>query len=710
MRFKQIKQQIQEDQDLFEINMSPNNLERLASQIDARAGMEFEMIVPGVTGDKSDEFEPEPDYDYDEGISDIESIMDFFVGDYNGRRQVQNVVNEMEADFDDWDREQQLIAWEEESEKYTSRYIWENYRDELESQAEETLKKEYGDNLDTTEARLMIRELAKELLAARVEKELEDQGSDYNDAQEEFFDDWNNDRADHVSEWLTREGFDSMSAVADQYDLAWPYWTEYEGSDEGDIESVADSFRRTIGRPVDYSSNYHGAQRRPGQYVVEPDGSLEPDDDSNELGLEFVSPPLPINEMLDDLDKVKIWAKQNGCYTNQSTGLHINVSISDSDDIARKMDQLDYVKLALLLGDEHVLEEFGRAGNTYCKSAMAEIRKRVAQRPEDAAMLLEKMKGGLEKLASKYIHTGTTSKYVSINNQIGYIEFRSPGGDWLNDNTFKAIKPTLLRFVVALDAAVDPEKYKQEYYKKLYKLLAPNSKDDTLAYFAKYAAGEMPKAALKSFVRQAQLERSITKGKQTGKMWWNVSRPGYFASIEVVASSKEEAIDIAIQPGNYPDWARARNTLQATPLRSYKEPAPQTPATDNTGNLQNYEIYRRGTNDPVLVFSEIDDEGALIRLDDYRRRNPGGDFAVRRSAPLISPQAPRTLTTPGLPQQQFTGRWIIRIGGQEVHRVGGLGNDQGDANRWARAWILRQDANFLRQHQGQEVEVVPEMS
>ena len=132
------------------------------------------------------------------------------------------------------------------------------------------------------------------------------------------------------------------------------------------------------------------------------------------------------------------------------------------------------------------------------------------------------------------------------------------------------IENTLLRFTVALSAAINPEAYRQEYLKKLYKLLEVKGTEDPLSYFAKYAAGEMPRADLKSFVRQAQLQRKIAKDPTGGQQyWWEVSRPGYFASIQVVASNKEEAIDKAIEPDNYPDWASARNTLQAKPIKPY---------------------------------------------------------------------------------------------------------------------------------------------
>ncbi len=568
MRFKHIKQQIQEDQDLFEINMSPSNLEKLANQIDARAGMEFEMVVPNVENDE-DDFESEPDYNYDESVSNFNDIENFFIGDYNSRRSVQGAISELESDFQEWEDERKQETWDEASYDVIRRYMWETYRDEYMQEAEKSVAEEYPDmDKDSADYKLMVKVVAKDIAKNRVEEAMTDMNDDYDSAYEEWSDDWDDNRDQRIHDWFQDQGLDSMVAVADRTGLDWPHWTEYEGGSGGlDIASVADDFAYAIGKPVDSSTSYHGARRNPGRYVVEPDGSIDTEN-SGEAGLEFVSPPMPVTEMLSDLDKVKRWAGKMGCYTNDSTGLHINVSVPGYN-----LNNLDYVKLALLLGDERVLEQFGRLGNTYCKSAMAEVRNRVNQRPEDAAALLEKMKGGLEKVASKVIHTGTTSKYTSINTKDNYVEFRSPGGDWLDAN-FDNIKNTLLRFVVALDAALDPEKYKEEYYKKLYKVLAPKSKEDLLAYFARYSAGELPKQALKSFVRQAQLERSITKGKQTGKMWWKVSLPGYFASIEVVATSKREAFDAALDTN--PEWMRYNiNQAEITPLRPYDETSGQ---------------------------------------------------------------------------------------------------------------------------------------
>ena len=117
----------------------------------------------------------------------------------------------------------------------------------------------------------------------------------------------------------------------------------------------------------------------------------------------------------------------------------------------------------------------------------------------------------------------------------------------------------------------DPNKYREEYLKKLYKLLGPKNNKDTIAYFAQYVAGEIPKAALRSFIKQAQLERKVAKNPTGGQpYWWRVSNPQHsHGEIEVVAKTKEEAIEKALLPDGYPSWARTRGSIQAVPVRPY---------------------------------------------------------------------------------------------------------------------------------------------
>jgi hypothetical protein len=566
------------------------------------------------------------------------------------------------------------------------------------------------------------------------------------------------------NEWLSSEGLYTMQDIESNYNITWPHWFYPDNGGELSVDDVGDEFSRMIGKPVNTSERYHGARREAGHYVVEPDGSLEPDD-YDSAGLEFVSPPMPIDEMITDFNKVVAWAKKTGCYTNDSTGLHINVSVPDFS-----REKLDYVKLALLLGDEYVLSEFDREGNTFCKSALKQVKDNIRENPDNAKKLLDGMKEGLSDIASKLVHSGATHKYTSINTKDGYIEFRSPGGDWL-DTDIPKIENTLLRFVVALDAAVDPQKYRKEYLTKLYKLLAP-SKDstDTIQYFAKYAAGELPKAALRSFVQQAQLERKVKADREVGKKyWWRVTRPGFGASAEVVATSKAEAIEKGKK--EYPDWKNSTD-MEAKPVRKFEEPKDDKPK---------YEIFNLDTNRKVEDAEGItNDREALIRLNDYLEHGPhrfparqARDlFGIRRvgdSEPILAEPiratggetqdyklyrtadqsivytfqatsveearekaqawlldqgidrrgyglsrmdqpAPAPGSTTDIQQQRaipgtFTGAWKVMADGREVYRFSGVGNAQRDANRVAIQWL--RDNGY---DQGTDIEVLPIMS
>jgi len=644
------------EQTLNEINMSPSALKQAAAGIDARAGMEFEMIVPDIGSLDDDDFESEPDYDQDESISDFEDIRNFFHdGDYNGRRAVDRLMEDIEQEYydSDWLSEKKHDMWMEAATESISDLVERDYSDTLYDQAVEEIEKESPDfGVGSDEFREAVEQRHAELVKEKVDEILADMGSEYDDA----FNDWDNDTwqdiqndSDTQREWLEYQGYNAMSDIANNFDIEWPHWTE-PGSEYGsggeNAQRIADEFSEFINKKVNFSMSYHGGRREPGAYVVEPDGSLE-GDNAGDQGLEFVSPPMPINELLADLIAVKEFAENNGCYTNESTGLHINVSVPGFS-----MEKLDYVKLAILLGDERVLNEFGRLGNTYTKSALQIVKQNIKQRPEDAAALLGKMREHLSTAAAKAIHSGVTSKYTSINTKTGYIEFRSPGGDWLGAN-YELIEPTLLRFVVALDAALDETKYRQEYAKKLYKLLAPSSDEPgILELFANYSAGELDKEALIRQVRSAQLSRNIAKGKVSAgaQYWWRVSRPGHAAEIEVVAKNKEEAIAKASEPGNYPEW-RGRQDVTAKPIRPYEEkptaqastgaatpqrPENTPPASGEgmTGNwglwLTNANRFARWPNSQDLRRFSTQDV-AQRYLDDLRQSNPlvRGDIEVR---------------------------------------------------------------------------------
>jgi len=594
-------------QDLFEINMGSKNLRREAAKTGAIAGMEFEMIVPNVEGGGDEDLEP--DYDMDERCRSIQDAYDFFYdGDFNSRRDCDAMRDSMRDDYTEWLDDKIATDWNGGGEEYILEWVKNNVDesvwnpDDLAGDARNEALEEYSANVHA-----------------------DPNSRDYESAYEEFREE--NQESYDESDWLDDADLDRMSYVEGSYSMNWPHWRS-QGGGEANIEDVAQEFENAIGRDVRASGNYHsGSVIRPSptqlRYIVEPDGSLEPDNSSDQ-GLEFVSPPLPIDEILSDLNKVKRWAKEYGCYTNDSTGLHINISVPDYS-----RERLDFVKLALLMGDKYVLDAFGRSGNTYAKSALDIVKKAVRDNPDNAAKLLDKMKGNLDQLATKAIHSGSTSKYTSINTKDGHIEFRSPGGDWLDQN-FDQIENTLLRFTVAMSAALNPDAYRQEYLTKLYKLLSDGNKDvDTIKYFSDYVAGKIPKAALRSFIKQAQLQRNIKRGKTDGqKMWWKVYKEGknagrYSYTVEVVATSEKEAIDkAAAEWGLFSQEYKSR--MDAEVLRPYVE-QPDKPGAAQTGT-GTYELFDRRTGEavPDTEFPARNQSDVNTRLDDYIDFGPHG--------------------------------------------------------------------------------------
>ena len=698
-----------EEQDLFEINMGGKNLRREAAKTGALAGMEFEMIVPNTQGDDDDQ-ESEPDFDTDDRASGPQDIRDFFYDrDLNSRGDVDRLIDRMMEDYTEWQSEEFSNRWDSDSEQFIYDYIRENLD---EDDIRTLLDLEPDDELTKKEYQLA----ADKIAAERLEPWYEDAE---NDSRDQFYED------DQFEDWLADEGLTHMSDIFQRYDsvIQWPYWHQGSRSGEGaSVQETAESFSQAVGRPARASDSYHAyGQERPAPgknfYVVEPDGSLEPDD-MDDAGLEFVSPPLPIDEIMSDLNKVKKWADLNGCYTNDSTGLHINISVPNYD-----LDKLDFVKLALLMGDEYVLNQFGRASNTYAKSAMGKVRDHVQKRPYEAKYLLDKMKGHMGELASKAIHSGSTDKYTSINTKDGHIEFRSPGGDWLGDN-FDKIENTLLRFTVALSAAMDPKAYREEYLKKLYKILnVGNDKGDLVNMFARYSAGLLPADALKSFVRQVQAER---KAKKSGEdivngIRWRVSLKPELGGgvVEVMATDPIDAKKQAII--QQPNWRFVDD--DAMTIERLDEPAagasttaphPQGRGRPNDPNGR-YAIVRRddqrnyrgqwGSEAPDYLFKfSLPDDLNLTQTND-RMRAVMAAWAARENANAADYMVVDTtqFAQPAAPESGSV-RWnIINRDNETVHTFWNR-NVQADANAAARQWLTN---NGMTQSFEGPFEVVP---
>ena len=631
MRYKEIKPL--QEQSLFEINMSPRSLEQLAAKISARAGLEFEMIVPNAENTDSDGNESEPDYDTDESCNDIDDAVRFFHdGDFNSRGDVRRLRDSMMEDYQEWFTDKLSDSWYEDGEEYLREWIKHNVDEG------EWNDPDIGGPDADADTRL-------DIFANDAWK---NESSYYDDAREEF----EQERGDDLgqSEWLEDAGLYRMIDIEDRYPIIWPHWNNVDNGGGGrTVAEVADSFDNYLGRGVKVGG-YHDVDRNTSAYIVEPDGSLDPDD-SDDTGLEFVSPPLSIPEMIADLKKVADWAEAEGCYTNSSTGLHMNISVSNFN-----RDNIDYIKLAVLCGDEYILKEFGRMSNTYCASAISKVRDRIKQDPAQAQALLDQMRSHLQQGAdqavestTRNIHPNYTQKYTSINLKDNRIEFRSPGGDWLGEyrkDPGKLVN-TMLRFVVALDAALDPEKYRKEYLTKLYKLLNPKGQrdeyGDMIEQFARYVTGMggAPEQVVKDFRRLSLHTLKGNKSAESGS-----SRPHdprgqtqlhYEVfdredpeqdTIEVIHGTEEQCAQMLANIANRRHVSRTRlgirrigHTATGPQAQQPAQQEPQQPrqAIAANGVLPLWEIYERDSGHVVHTFASQNQATAWATAQSWLR-------------------------------------------------------------------------------------------
>jgi len=542
-------------EELDEVKMSPSALEKFATSKEAqgiRAGFEAELIFRDTQGE-SDEEDPEPDYDADERAYSIQQVIEFFDNDEYGYGLSDRERNRLEENLDEtymnWRDEQMTSDFRNDAEDLIrdvllaetpmSERIGLYLTDSMQKSDEEADRilaagadaprftksadqEAYAAENPDYAVYLEAAEGAEAELDESVEDSVRQEDGYWDEALDEYRDNYSGDDDSFFSD----VGLRWMSDIANEYNLDWPVWNMDARGNDGsrDWEDIGSSLQDAVDMPVKVSTNYHSAARREGTWIIEPDGSLHPDDKSEEMGLEIVSPPMPLLTAIEKLKQVTDWANDpNGgnAYTNSTTGLHMGVSLpgiqaEDATDAAG----IDYVKLILFLGDKYVQQQFGRSANNYCASAMDKLKQNIKGGRSDPAGVVELLRHGLTELAYKELQKGVgTSKYTSAHIQPGYIEFRSPGGDWLakSDEDIGILENTMLRFARAMAIAGDPSAERQEYAKKLYKLVTQDNPQyaDQLRLFSEFSAGTINKEQLKKQWADTVLQKEIpSAGKE----------------------------------------------------------------------------------------------------------------------------------------------------------------------------------------------------
>lgn len=450
---------------LVELKMSPSNIRALAAQIQATVGIEFEMIVKGYRSDNDGSEQPARSFD------DIE---DFF-GDENSSRTLNRVITSLTEKYASWVRDEVQNEWDSaQGEQWFVEWLEENVQD---SYIIGALNLEPGEPIN-------YQDFAEH---CRTEDTYW-----YDQAFVEYAE-YQQDRNHKLSQakFLEEHNLDTMGAVYEQYQqsfLAMP-----SDIDQETYDRVASSVESLLDKKTVASDQYHGAGRGPGTYIVEPDSSISPDNEYQDLAVEIVGPPQSVTEALADYRKIRSWAIFRDHYTNSSTGLHINISIP-----GYREDRIDYLKLLLLSGDEHILKQFGRQHSSYASNALKRIKNNI-EAIQDPTKSVAELKLNLDELAKKYTKQYMGQSHLSVVIKLNRIEVRSPGGNWLKFDP-DIIENTVYRYIVALDAAMNPAKYREDYLKKLYQVLDPGMEPVHQQVF-KFYAGAISKSEFKQLMQ-----------------------------------------------------------------------------------------------------------------------------------------------------------------------------------------------------------------
>ena len=425
---------------------------------------------------------------------------------------------------------------------------------------------------------------------------------------------------------------------------------------------------------------------------------------------------------------------------------------------------VDPIKLILFMGDRNLLDQFNRSSNYYTRSAYDKLREKIRSMknagPKQIAGVMELMKKNLIELADKDLRRGVLGeKYMSVHPQEGYIEFRGPGDDYLSkESEIEGIlENTMLRLAYAMSIAGSPDLYRREYAKKLYKVLtgyraAEISKDvkDTryktkietegenpfMRLFADYSAGAISGDELKRQWAETVLRAEQDAGdededvpmgtaqeyevfdKDTG-----TDRDSRTVLDTFLAYTDDEAVRLAAlkYSGKGINYGVRRKAV---------EPKPQKPVSRRA------ELAKRVTRSTKDVGEQLWRVNYHSKVKDITARSQAE--AIQKAAMIDSDfgreEARARLATPqekveyqqkqelerqrslqaqaGAPRPagggEWTGQWLIRDAqGRVLHRFGGIGNDQTDANRYAGRWLAQQ--GYRQGTLGNEAEVVPEM-
>ena len=183
--------------------------------------------------------------------------------------------------------------------------------------------------------------------------------------------------------------------------------------------------------------------------------------------------------MLEEMRSLFNWSEEN-FGTNNTTGLHVTMSWNGPRDGDAELGGLEpnKLKMALLLGDEYLLAQWGRLRNSYTKSQYQNLLKHAEDmkrgNKDSFLMLQNELKKGISREKFSSIHFKNQKDNDSENE---LIEFRIMGGADYNTMYEKVVK-TVVRYATIMKAGYDKDAFRKDYINALFRLIRKSQEID----------------------------------------------------------------------------------------------------------------------------------------------------------------------------------------------------------------------------------------
>ena len=344
----------------------------------------------------------------------------------------------------------------------------EQYRDQMEEDDPQEFKNREADGWDDDN-------WARDFINLEYDYEYQDFLREYASEDDTLIDEaveeCNNDYS--MDDYVESEYY-SMSSFLDDFSY------DYSRESEGNVEEVADElfngwikhYSKYDGYP-DYGE--YGNTYNIDGWSVETDSSIDADEGA---AAEIISPVFPNpREMLKEMKSLFEWSEDN-FGTNNSTGLHVTMSWNGEPRAGSKNVEPNKLKMALLLGDEYLLKQFGRLKNTYTKSQYRQLLKyaeKMKRGDNDSFLKLQsELERGISKDKFSSIHfKGSSDK--DTDNEL--IEFRIAGGSDYNE-MYQDVVKAVVRYGTIMKAGYDDNAFRRDYINAVSRLMRKSQEVD----------------------------------------------------------------------------------------------------------------------------------------------------------------------------------------------------------------------------------------